>query len=136
VDQLESEPYLSYAAARQDVRESQGAERIRTWVQYRLQEPRFDNPDAQMPNPGLTAEEAAEIADLLLAQPGGWERAKETLRDFLPSLLNWRHLLYAFLGGAAAMLLLAGGLKLAGLVRVSVVFGRRGEPTDHTPGEG
>jgi hypothetical protein len=65
-DQLTSEPFRSYRAARNAVLAARGVDRVRAWLTYRIQEPRFDNPYSQMPNLGLSEREASTITDFLL----------------------------------------------------------------------
>jgi hypothetical protein len=60
------EPFRSFRAARQEVFTATGEEQLRLWLQYHLLEPRFDNPGAQMPNLGLTEDEAERITAFLL----------------------------------------------------------------------
>ena len=42
-----------------------GRERTYVWLKYFLQNPKFDNPDVQMPNLGLSEQEALAIRDEL-----------------------------------------------------------------------
>jgi glucose/arabinose dehydrogenase/mono/diheme cytochrome c family protein len=70
IDQIDEEPYRSYREARRQVLEAEGGQKIRLWMTYRIVEPRFDNTTAQMPNQGVTEEEAAAMVDFLMAQPG------------------------------------------------------------------
>jgi mono/diheme cytochrome c family protein len=65
VDQLGEEPFISFQAARQAVQQAQGIDKVQLWLEYRLQEPKFDDPRAQMPNLGLSSDEAAIIASYL-----------------------------------------------------------------------
>ena len=55
-----------YQAARDEVLAVTGEDRVRTWVKYRLMEPRFDNVYSQMPNLGLSEDEAETITNFLL----------------------------------------------------------------------
>jgi hypothetical protein len=71
---------------------------------YRLREPKFDNPDAQMPNLGLSGAEATIITDHLLRREPWPDRAKEAVLRLLPPAIRpepllYRHLLLAFGGG-------------------------------------
>jgi hypothetical protein len=123
IDQLEEEPFRTYADAREQVRASEGLEKIRVWIYYRIVEPKFDNPDAQMPKLELTEDQAVAITDYLLseeiepAEDGGGEEAQpespsgeepaeapvnpipESWLARLPSL-RYRHLPFIFLAGA------------------------------------
>ncbi len=80
-------------------------ERVRLWVIHRLLNPKFDQPDAQMPNLNLTRERAEAIASDLLGP--------SRLQRWLAAVTEKRFLQGA-LGGALAMALLA---FLAALVR-------------------
>lgn len=110
LDALDTEPYAAYREARKELMQKYGDERVKTWVKYHLLEPMFDNPFSQMPNTGLTENEAARITDYLLNRDK--DRAAEigmkvrsVMSRFIPDL-KYRHLVYSFvLGGAAAMLL-------------------------------
>lgn len=62
LDQLNEEPFSSWRDERAEILETRGGTRAALWVTYRLLEPRFDNPDAQMPNLGLSRTEAERIA--------------------------------------------------------------------------
>ncbi len=66
LDGLDMEPYKEYRNARQEVLQKEGIDKVRTWVKYRLLEPKFDNPYSQMPKLGLTDHEAALLADYLV----------------------------------------------------------------------
>lgn len=65
VDSLEREPYPSWREARREVLAASGRERTYVWLKYFLQNPKFDNPDVQMPNLGLSEQEALAIRDEL-----------------------------------------------------------------------
>ncbi|MDH5506450.1 MAG: PQQ-dependent sugar dehydrogenase [Anaerolineae bacterium] len=69
IDSVKEEPYLSYSQARQEVRQAEGNDRILVWMQYHIQEPKFDNPQSQMPNLGLTSNQARLITEYLLSRP-------------------------------------------------------------------
>ena len=66
LDRLELEPFRSFRDARAAVLQAQGLEKVKLWVQNRIQEPRFDDPDAKMPRTSLSEEEAARIATHLV----------------------------------------------------------------------
>jgi hypothetical protein len=59
--------------ARHEVLDAPADERVRTWVVNRLLNPKFDQPDAQMPQLNLSREKAEAIATELLGV-GTWER--------------------------------------------------------------
>lgn len=62
LDRLEEEPFASFRQARQEVAEAEGMEKVALWLQYRIQEPKFDDLFAQMPNLGINPEQARIIA--------------------------------------------------------------------------
>jgi hypothetical protein len=66
LDERDDEPFLGYRAARQQVLAASGMDQVRVWIRYHLLEPKFDNPQAQMPNLGLTEDEAARLTSFLL----------------------------------------------------------------------
>jgi hypothetical protein len=105
VDSLDREPFVSFKAARQEVAEAEGMDRLRIWMKYHIMEPTFDNPNSQMPNLGLTAQEASLITDYLLAER---DENNFNWRNLLPENITRKHLLYSFAGG----FLLASGLWL------------------------
>jgi glucose/arabinose dehydrogenase len=100
-DRLTAEPFRSYRTARHAVLAAEGYDRVRLWLTYRIQEPRFDNAFSQMPNLGLSEKEAASIADFLL---GGTRHAPEEgvplWQRFPPP--RHRYTLIAFVLGALA----------------------------------
>jgi hypothetical protein len=104
LDSLETEPFKSYRAGRSEVLASAGVERMRHWVTYKLIEPRFDDPDAQMPDPGLSNSEAQLVAQNLIIAP---EPQRSGVRQVVDRALatepRWRHVV-----GFAVMGFLAG----------------------------
>lgn len=74
VDQLEEEPFVSFRDERREILEADQDERLELWIKSKLLEPKFDNPQAQMPNLGLTEQEAQAITDFLVT-PGGGDRS-------------------------------------------------------------
>jgi hypothetical protein len=66
LDSVDNEPQRSYGAAREQVLAAAGRDKIRHWLKYHILEPRFDTLYSQMPNLGLSEEEALLIADYLL----------------------------------------------------------------------
>ncbi len=88
-------PYPQFASARADVLAASGQDRVSLWLRYRIQEPRFDDPNAQMPNLGIDAEVAQVLAQALLEvrgepQPGLVSRLGNGLRDLVPFLPETR----------------------------------------------
>jgi len=126
VNSLDSEPFTSFSQARQDILDRSGKTKILTWIYYHLLEPKFDNPNAQMPNLGLSKNQAQVIAEYLVTGPKinreiikddntqtespvkTLESAEtqsvsafENLLQNLPTL-RYRHLPFIFLGGVFA----------------------------------
>ncbi|MGQ0600968.1 MAG: PQQ-dependent sugar dehydrogenase [Anaerolineales bacterium] len=95
IEQLDQEPQRSYAAARKEVLAAQGLDRIHTWIKYRVQEPKFDNAYTQMPNLGVTPEEAEVIATFLTTLPN---QSGGPL-PFLPEQPRYPHVALAFGSG-------------------------------------
>jgi glucose/arabinose dehydrogenase len=110
VDQIDQEPYRSYGSARAAVLQATGDERLRTWMIYHIVEPRFDNPNSQMPNLGLTEVQAAAITDYLLRERSLKERLQDEILQYVPAVPRPRDLFYSFGLGAVASAL---GLALA-----------------------
>ena len=101
VDQIDREPFTSFKQARNEVLSSRGIEQVRTWIKYRVQEPRFDNANAIMPNLAVSQQEASVIADFLVAPvetPGRIDRWIDRVSNLLPRPRK-RHLAYFFAGG-------------------------------------
>lgn len=69
-DLLAGRPFVDSAKERNMIRRSSGYERISLWVISHLMEPKFDNPDAVMPNLNLTHKEAKLLAEYLLGKEG------------------------------------------------------------------
>jgi glucose/arabinose dehydrogenase len=103
VDTLRAAPFNRYAEARHAVAAARGLERTRLWLQYRLLEPKFDTPEAQMPNLGLSEDEARIIADYLVA--AGTSASPRGTLWRLPQP-RYRHVGLAFIAGFAGALVL------------------------------
>ena len=107
IDRLDVEPQRSFRAAREEVRRAQGDDLLRTWIYYRVLEPRFDRVLSAMPNCNVTPAEARLIADALIGKkppPLSWSgRLARRLRSE-----QGRSLLLGLLGISFA-LGLAGG---------------------------
>lgn len=70
VNSLDEAPFIEYAMAREEIRALQDTDKLLlVWTKYHLLEPRFDEPDALMPNPGLHEEQAVALAEYLLTPP-------------------------------------------------------------------
>jgi len=104
LDSLDTQPFKSYRSGRSQVLASAGVERMRHWVTYKLMDPRFDDPDAQMPDPGLNESEARLVAEYLVIaaepQPSAIRRVLDRVLATEP---RWRHV-----AGFALMGFLAG----------------------------
>jgi glucose/arabinose dehydrogenase len=117
LDGLDMEPYKEYRNARQEVLQKEGIDKVRTWVKYRLLEPKFDNPYSQMPKLGLTDHEAALLADYLVKdnlkekEP---ENAARQAPDEITSGPGLRRLIYSFALG----FLLSGVLAVIYISRI------------------
>lgn len=80
LDTLANEPFLATRTARAAVANAAGRDKLRLWVEFHLREPRFDNPNALMPNLAVTADHAAAIAEFLVGRdsvPPGWNGPSE-----------------------------------------------------------
>ena len=56
---------MSFREARHAISQAQGLEKINLWIYNRVLEPKFDDPDAAMPRPGLSSAQAKAVADYL-----------------------------------------------------------------------
>jgi hypothetical protein len=113
----EDEPFARYRASRDDVLSVSGGERVRRWMRYRLQDPQFDDPNATMPDLGLTAGQAEALTEFLLSTP---RRPNQGVIARLRAALPRPR--YVFIAGA-----FAGGIAV-GAVGLWLL-GRRGQPT-------
>ena len=140
VDELEIEPFVSYSAARREVENSEGTEKIRTWLYYRILEPTFDNPNAGMPRLGLSNQQARTIADFLAGITDDIEESSNGRGPFskITDAANWMSDLVQdqlpipnqdnakkFLAAFFAVGVLFGVLGTASLVWVFVLRRRR-----------
>ncbi|MCO6452453.1 MAG: PQQ-dependent sugar dehydrogenase [Caldilineales bacterium] len=120
LDKSDDELFVKYRQARSDVLAASGEDQVKLWIQYRLQEPRFDDPQALMPNMNLSPIEAAAVAEYLVQQP---PRTAEIIAyDFLEKIvptLRYRHLVI-FLGVGFML-----GMIVAAVIAAIVFFGRR-----------
>ena len=101
VDQIDREPFTSFRQARNEVLSFQGLEQVRTWIKYRIQEPRFDNANSVMPNLTVSPQEATLIASFLVApvETPGWINGWINRISNLIPRPRKRHLVYFFGGG-------------------------------------
>ena len=114
VDSLDREPFLSFKEARREILEAEGLDKIRLWMTNKIQETKFDNPDAQMPNLGLSEKEAAAIADYLVEEVDESEDIVRKIEKLLPTR---RRALFAGL----IIGFFAGGIVAVGAVS-SILF--------------
>jgi hypothetical protein len=95
LDDVTEEPMNSFREARREVRETEGIEKVRTWLRFHLMEPRFDHPRAIMPNLRMKKEHAALIASYLTEAPeeiSFFQPVKDRIADWIP-VPRQRHLL-------------------------------------------
>ena len=104
---MDREPFASFKEARADVRQAEGLEKVSVWIKNRILEPRFDDPDAQMPKLGITEKEAIIITEFLARsvteentadQPFYGIKAK--IRGTLPDTIRARDLAVALVVGS------------------------------------
>lgn len=108
------ERVVDFARRRAEVEAAEGDARLRTWIYHHVQEPQFDNPLSQMPQLGLTDEEAGILADHLAAgAPVTSDAARRHVAVWVKEWLGdlrVRHLGYAlgvgFVLGVVALALL------------------------------
>ena len=121
VDEFDNEPFVSYREARKDILSVAGEERVRRWLPVYLREPKFDNPDVEMPTLGLSETQAKLIAEYLVESTvgkpqeiGPMDRLRFAVARLIPEL-RYRHMAFAFvLGGIATTVFL---LALYAVVR-------------------
>jgi hypothetical protein len=68
LDTSTTEPFVSTRPWRAEVAAAVGRAKLRTWVEFHVREPKFDNPNAQMPNLAVSADHAADIAEYLIGR--------------------------------------------------------------------
>jgi Glucose / Sorbosone dehydrogenase/Cytochrome c len=66
LDRLSTEPFRSTRDARHAVLASSGDDQVVLWIQNRILEPKFDDPNAAMPKVGATRQQAAAVATYLV----------------------------------------------------------------------
>lgn len=114
LDAIDGEPYASYRDERSAIIAATGESRTRLWLQSYLQNPSFDNPEAQMPQLGVSRQHAEIIGNYLLtlqaldrqAVFSTWDKLRFFIAGQIPEL-RYRHLIFAlFLGGLMASIAL------------------------------
>jgi hypothetical protein len=85
----------SWRTARHAVLDAKGSERVRRWLTYRIMNPRFDSPEAMMPNLGVTEYQATLVASHLMDAGNDAEGQKQATTAADPHL----HRIIAFLLG-------------------------------------
>jgi hypothetical protein len=68
VDEMDDEITKQYTDERHHLLELSGEERAWFWTYYQLLEPRFDNPEAAMPNFGLSEIQAKSLTDYFIGE--------------------------------------------------------------------
>jgi hypothetical protein len=107
VDALATDPYPAFKAARQSLRDLQGAEAVRAYIRNKLLEPRFANPQTQMPNLGLSEAEADAITGFLMSDPHEKKDPRPAIVQFLSRVLpepKHEYIVAAFVLGMLLML--------------------------------
>jgi glucose/arabinose dehydrogenase len=108
VDQIENEPYLQYRDARHAIMAATGESRTELWLNTYLREPRFDNPEVEMPNLEITKAHAKILAAYLIEsttvkpqQLSQFDWLRFAVAKQIPDL-RYRHLVFSFAFGALA----------------------------------
>lgn len=104
LDTLEEEPWVSTRDARAEVLAASGEEQIRLYLINQIMEPQFDNRGSQMPNMGVSRQEAELLATHLLTARQGDGGLLEQVMNRLRSRLFW----FGIAVGAGAALLTGG----------------------------
>jgi hypothetical protein len=88
-------------------------DKVAIWVQYKILEPRFDDPKARMPKLGVTKSQAAAIRDFLLWAPGGGQSSASPTRfDRATAVLTNKRFAAGMIGGIAFAAFAVLGAKL------------------------
>ena len=118
VDQLDFEPFRSTRNARDEVRNAQGIEQVRTYMASKIRQPKFDNPSSAMGNLNLAENEVELIVDFLMPadlQVSTADRFRYSLMRLVPHL-RYRHLIFFFAGGVGIGLVTAMALMMIGRI--------------------
>ncbi len=68
LDSTMTEPFVKTRPWRSEVARTVGRDRLLKWVAFHIQEPKFDNPNSQMPNVAVSADHAEAIAEFLVGR--------------------------------------------------------------------
>ncbi|MDN5203122.1 PQQ-dependent sugar dehydrogenase [Fulvivirgaceae bacterium BMA10] len=104
VDKLSDDQHLAYKEARKNIMIAKdSAERVKLWIENFLQEPQFDKTyQVQMPNLGLTKDEASLLAEFLVKKGTKEKRKKgviETMKYLITPPYGIKHLVVIFIAG-------------------------------------
>lgn len=90
LNEIDQEPFLSTREMRNRILALSGEEAVKEWITNKIIEPRWDTLDSSMPNLGLTHEEAASVANLLLkpSDQTQWWRERIFSRRFLAGVIT------------------------------------------------
>ena len=141
MDVLDQEPFASYKAARKEVMNTAGLEKVRLWMKHHILEPRFDNPNSQMPNLGLSEREALVITDHLLRDSDGegfsrgFMASIAALADRYKRLGVWSLLPQKISNRQIAFFFFLGGLFVGGIaltVSYLILHRRRTRSSGHS----
>jgi glucose/arabinose dehydrogenase len=113
IDRLETDPQREFGDARQRMLRSEGQDRVRLWIQYRLLEPRFDNTYAVMPSLEISEAEASIIADYLVTAAYQENSPADLARRFL----RYDVLRDVAIGFVAGLVVAMAGFKLWRLLK-------------------
>ena len=91
LDILNQEPFVTFRQAREDVIAAQGLEQVGLWLENRIQEPRFDDPNARMPNQGVSRDQARVIAAYLagIEDPEVAPPSRGLVRRIIDEVRGW-----------------------------------------------
>lgn len=118
VDLLDFEPFRSTRNARDEVRNTEGIEQVRTYMASKIRQPKFDNPYSAMADLDIAENEVELIVDFLMPadlQISATDRFKYFLMRLVPHL-RYRHLIFFLAGGVGIGL--AAAMALLMLVRI------------------
>lgn len=107
VDELDEELYKKYKDIRHQILNATGQKKLKLWVKYHILEPKFDNPQTQMPNMSLTESEADLVTNYLFSKAKNVERGfMGKIKSKLPKPKYWHMLVLAVAGFFAGIVLM------------------------------